>query len=745
MSPVGRRLVRTSIAGLVVALVAAPAAGMPRAAPGATDVARHPVLELVDQDFVVGVDDAVHLRYEVNGDRSALDPIVDAILRPPATVPAVVPGESDDPTGEPTTGDPGDGEAGVGAGTDAVGDGPIRSDIDVVVTSYEPILDRARVGSVLAGAPGLAVDGARFDLAEVLVADADPLRIELAVPTALDGDRAGELELPVAGLYPLTVDLVRSDGRRLSRHTTFVVRLPEAGQRPRRAQPLSLAVLAVVPDPGPQPDRLQLLDARTHLVELAQLGEEIAGPLTISVPPVVTSDLDEEFGAQLRAALRGSEILATPSMTFDPTAAVAAGETAAFTRALRDGEDLLVSSFPSTNVRRSAWIWDDPLGRDGAAVLRDLGVPLVVMPAVDYFELDGALPPQFTDPSLLYSVPLADGASMALAVVDPISELLDPARDIGRDTGRTPTDVAVELLATLVAMREQLPDARRAAVLSTARFGVPDADVLAAVERFADQHPAIDLRSLSYLPGSTDVMAVNGQRRQVLLPETTGVDLRPRSARIGITRTLVDSFGSLLPPDDPRHARWHGELDLLLSTGFSDAEADPRIDAVIDEVEVVPRDIDPPDPFTFTLTGQTSEITLRLGNSGSTPLRVLLRPDASKLTFPRELFEVDLAPGTTNVIIPVSALSNGTFPVTIELLAPADQRPIADPIVLTARVNALTGLGQVLTGGALVVLASWWFSHFRGRRRRSAEHSRRTHPSNGGAGSDVASGSVVAP
>ena len=38
--------------------------------------------------------------------------------------------------------------------------------------------------------------------------------------------------------------------------------------------------------------------------------------------------------------------------------------------------------------------------------------------------------------------------------------------------------------------------------------------------------------------------------------------------------------------------------------------------------------------------------------------------------------------------------------------------------MLTARVNALTGLGQVVTGGAVLVLLSWWFAHFRRRRRR---------------------------
>ncbi len=52
------------------------------------------------------------------------------------------------------------------------------------------------------------------------------------------------------------------------------------------------------------------------------------------------------------------------------------------------------------------------------------------------------------------------------------------------------------------------------------------------------------------------------------------------------------------------------------------------------------------------------------------------------------------------------------------MLTPALEQPVIEPVVLTARVNALTGLGQVVTGGAILVLVSWWFTHFRRSRRR---------------------------
>jgi hypothetical protein len=39
---------------------------------------------------------------------------------------------------------------------------------------------------------------------------------------------------------------------------------------------------------------------------------------------------------------------------------------------------------------------------------------------------------------------------------------------------------------------------------------------------------------------------------------------------------------------------------------------------------------------------------------------------------------------------------------------------------MTARVNALTGLGQFVFGALALVLASWWFQHIRRRRAASA-------------------------
>ena len=125
-----------------------------------------------------------------------------------------------------------------------------------------------------------------------------------------------------------------------------------------------------------------------------------------------------------------------------------------------------------------------------------------------------------------------------------------------------------------------------------------------------------------------------------------------------------------------------------------------------------------PEPFTFTLTGRSSPLRLNLTNTCDEDLRVVVHPTSSKLSFPNgDVAKTLVANDVTEVTIDVESRTNGTSAIGIELLTPAHSLRLPQTLVLTARVNALSGLGQVVTGGALLVLLSWWYGHFRKRRR----------------------------
>ena len=144
----------------------------------------------------------------------------------------------------------------------------------------------------------------------------------------------------------------------------------------------------------------------------------------------------------------------------------------------------------------------------------------------------------------------------------------------------------------------------------------------------------------------------------------------------------------------------------------------PRCDRISSEADAVRDSVAVPPPFPFTLTGRESVLRLNIRNDADEPRLVVVRARSPKLTFPEGNLEVELAPsGNTEIELPVVARSNGTSSVEVELLTPAFEQTVDGPVILTARVNALTGLGQVITGGAVLVLLSWWFGHFRRRRR----------------------------
>ena len=131
----------------------------------------------------------------------------------------------------------------------------------------------------------------------------------------------------------------------------------------------------------------------------------------------------------------------------------------------------------------------------------------------------------------------------------------------------------------------------------------------------------------------------------------------------------------------------------------------------------------PPDPFAFTVGGRRATVPLRFTNTSSTALSVVLHLESDKLTFPTNDIQVELPPNQiSEVPVDIVARSNGVSPMTVIIRTPFGGQ-ITEPVLLTARVNNLTGLGRVVTVGLLLVLATWWLTYF--KRRRRQQHARR--------------------
>jgi hypothetical protein len=242
----------------------------------------------------------------------------------------------------------------------------------------------------------------------------------------------------------------------------------------------------------------------------------------------------------------------------------------------------------------------------------------------------------------------------------------------------------------------------------------------------------------SALTGVTDVVLDGREPETVQLPEFAGPSLDTRIELLDLTALEMASAASMLPPDDPRPAEWTAVIDSLISTGYTDAEVDAATDELLAEADALKQAVQLPEPFTFTLTGREGTIEIRIGNTLDEPLDVVIELDAAKIDFPDGNQRVTLRPlDETSVIVPVEAESNGTSSINLVVSTPAGEA-LADPVTFTARVTALTGLGQVLTGGFVLVLLTWWFTHWRNRRRSAlAIDGRERHPSSGKVESDA--------
>jgi hypothetical protein len=186
--------------------------------------------------------------------------------------------------------------------------------------------------------------------------------------------------------------------------------------------------------------------------------------------------------------------------------------------------------------------------------------------------------------------------------------------------------------------------------------------------------------------------------------------------------TTLQAAAAVLPADDPRPATWLRRLDSFVSTAFDDDMVNAELAELESEAGVLLAGVIAPEPFTFTLTGRSGDIDIRIGNRLDEPLNVVVRLSSPRLEFPDGDVAVTLAPDDVTVVnVPVVARSNGTSPVTVEVLTPPPTSvPLTEPVTLTSRVNALTGLGQVLTAALLLMLLTWWLSHWRARRRENA-------------------------
>ncbi|MGA0877600.1 MAG: hypothetical protein ACO3SP_00625 [Ilumatobacteraceae bacterium] len=613
---------------------------------------------------------------------------------------------------------------------------PVEVPSVLIVSTHRPVDTREEVRAAASGELPRTIDTIRLDLSDQVGAEGGPL--DVLIVSEVSTRNSDRLQFPDPGIYPVTVSW-EEDGVITSTFTTFVERLAAGALAPQGNDGLRLSVIGQIDsDVTLQPDSTTVISDgdREEITDLVSVVETLPDlPVTVTVRPELIDALDrsDEGDAALLARLQASASLRVLSNTFvdvDPSDLAVPSGSEIFRRQLRLGEDVIAGLPPNHISPRLTWFQNRALSESGGVLLAELGLRTVVFGlAAQQDTADGAA--LLADSTRKIELRLSDDTSVTAALIDgPLSEVLDGRED--------PALVAQRVLAELKALlleleRDNDSVAGRGVLLSTPDGSLPGPDMLTALFRAVADDPRLTFVSVENLVTTMSVSLVDGRPVVVDLPRSNDLPAPAGAPQIADLTATVDAFSSMLPDGDYRPRRWRRLLDVLPHHAFTDEQRNAYASIITGETFELAASVSPPMATTFTLGGRSSPLRFSIRNDGDTDLLVRIRLTSAKLRLP-DGEKVVLVPArsSTAVDMPVVARSNGRFPVSLQMFTPEGNVPISPVATLTARVNALAGLGQLVTGIALLLLLSWWVSHFRRqhveRQSRAARASGR-HPS----------------
>lgn len=525
----------------------------------------------------------------------------------------------------------------------------------------------------------------------------------------------GELRRLTTGVYPVVVEVLRGD-ERVGAIVTFVNLYSEAEDFP--ALPVSLA-LSVVAKNSFTPQGAIEVGARTRdqLAALAALVELGPAPISVHVAPHLLEALSRSVAAddialrdRLGNALQRHELIPTTFVPFDPSSAARSALDEEFAEQLQAGETTIDRFNGDAAFDRTVWFSPVPVDRDGVSLLRQLGFQsLVLAPqaAEDLGSLDNYAKPYRVDGS-------ATSASMALRTVDPFQ-----ARLLSAPSTRQLTSVYALAADVLVGRAEIIASGgdptTRHVVLSTWSGEPPPLTVGGPLLVALSRAPQLVVRPLTSASVSVTTATSVG------LPRADRVSLLERREPLQEIVGEIASTATMLERNAPQQTAW---TIARLSCGhdeLSDEQFTSCLRGLRGQLRVLRNNVSVPESLTFTLGGRESELRLQVRNTSSQPLSAIVSMESAKLQFPEGPQRVTVpANSSLDLLFPVRARANGRFPVEVVLTTPDGLTQVGRRISMTARVNALAGLGQVVTGAATIILLTWWVSHWRRKRRAKA-------------------------
>ena len=527
----------------------------------------------------------------------------------------------------------------------------------------------------------------------------------------------GGLALRADGIYPIGLD-VSVAGELRARTTTVINFFSPTATFDKMKVSFLVGAPATTSKPVTQPDGAIVIDDQTRVMlgDLITIGSAEGGPLTLAVEPEVLDALDrspsaddQALLARLEAVLQRHESIRMPYVPFDPSSAQRASLGSQFRQLLASGLDAVDSRNGDAPMNTEAWIARQPIDRDGVDLLsaNDIGT-IVLTPNAS--QASGSLDNYLKT----YRVGTTVADSTAIKAIDPrYAELLTGDR-------RTPVVDAARIAASLILSRSAVEnsggDVRRLhAILGDTRGEVPAPLVAIPLLVALDRAPQLNLVGVSRTPD------VTAEDSTTSLPTINRVDLATNRGTIDEATNFVQITQTILSPTSSLHDEWSRALLILNDDRLDATTFDAYVKGIRSRARQLRNSITIPDGLSFTLGSREGTLRLPIRNESDEELRIGVVLSSAKLTLPDEPRVVTIAPrGSTDIVVDVVARANGRFPVDVSFTSPDGQHKIGQTIRIGARVTAISGLGQLVTGAAVLILATWWVAHWRSRRRLRA-------------------------
>jgi hypothetical protein len=535
---------------------------------------------------------------------------------------------------------------------------------------------------------------------------------------ALLGSNAGgsSVRLRKSGVYPVSLSIQVGD-RESSRLLTFVNFITV--QTSKNSLSVSLAA-EVNPALSQTPaGETSLADsARTMLNNVVSSLNGDGGVMSLRMSPETLNSLaissnpqDAELLGQLQVVLAKHQVLASTFVPFDPSSAEKAKLGSEFDKQLARGIEILNARNGDAGINPRTWFSTRPINTDGISLLARSGFTNVVFSPQAAQSL-GALDSYTKQYRANYIGDLTAKVSIAVA---------DPRYAASLSASNTnPVQTSMAVAAEIIAQQGELALGQRRPldhhlIISTFDGSLPNPVLLNSLLVALSNAPQVTLRPLGSIQRATEAST------PLTMPSGAPIDLRARRPQLQTVVDEIASTRSMLSADAPQRMWWEDELLLIQSDSLNSERFDLYLKGFKTQLRTFRASVSVPESLTFTLSGKSSDLRLQLRNSASMPLSVLVTLSSAKLTFPEKPQVVTVAANSAvDVIIPVVARANGTFPLEVVLYTPDGTAQVGKRIRLSARVSALAGLGQLVTGVALLLLASWWIAHWRKQHRMKA-------------------------